>query len=108
MLQFSVVLDEAGRGGGRVDVGRQVAMAHLAAPVYAWDMPEVFHRDLTEDFVAKYAAALTRACAAMRRSSSPRLLDRTGARLRCGLTSVPFSHAMFPVGDTSKDQVRAI
>ncbi|CAM5458085.1 tRNA-specific 2-thiouridylase MnmA [Streptomyces canarius] len=49
----------------------------IGIPFYVWDLADRF-RDVVEDFVAEYEAGRTRtrACAATRRSSSPRCWTR--------------------------------
>ena len=57
----------------------------IGIPFYVWDMAERFHADVVEDFVGRVrrrAARPTRACAATRRSSSPRSWTGPGPRLR--------------------------
>ena len=46
----------------------------LGIPFYVWDLSDRFAADVVDDFVAEYAAGRTPnpACAATRRSSSPR------------------------------------
>ena len=110
----------------------------LGIPFYVWDFADRFHEDVVEDFVSSYARGgpRTRACAATRRSSSPRCRtarwrsastpSRTGhyARLSDGrlrravdrdkdqsyvlgvLTAEQLRHALFPLGDTPKPQIR--
>jgi len=58
----------------------------IGIPFYVWDMAERFHRDVVQDFVAEYAAG---------RTPNP--------CLRC---NEQISHAMFPLGDTPKAEVR--
>ena len=64
----------------------------LGIPFYVWDLAERFTEDVVEDFVAEYASRggrRTRACAATRRSSSPRC--STG-RMALGFDAVVTGH----------------
>ena len=110
----------------------------IGIPFYVWDIAERFHHDVVEDFVAEYAAGRTPtpACAATRRSSSPRCSTarsrwastRSAPATTRGSATAPhraadpakdqsyvlavltagqLTHAIFPLGDTPKDQVRA-
>jgi tRNA-specific 2-thiouridylase len=108
----------------------------IGVPFYVWDMAERFHRDVVEDFVAEYAAGRTpNPCLRCNEKIKfAAVLDKaralgfdavcTGhyARIADGvlhraadpgkdqsyvLTSGQLAHAMFPLGDTPKSQVRA-
>src|SRR5580704_6031909 len=77
----------------------------IGIPFYVWDMAERFHRDVVEDFVAEYAAGRTpNPCLRCNEKIKfAAVLDRALAVL----TSEQLSHALFPLGDTPKTQVRA-
>src|SRR5579863_3684448 len=93
----------------------------IGIPFYVWDMAERFHRDVVEDFVAEYAAVLDKALAlgfdavctghyaritdgVLHRAADP---GKDQSYVLAVLTPDQLSHALFPLGDTPKPQVRA-
>jgi tRNA-specific 2-thiouridylase len=96
----------------------------IGIPFYVWDMAEEFHADVVEDFLAEYKAGRTpNPCLRCNEKIKfAAVLDRalalgfdavvTGhyARLVGGLLGVlrpdQLAHAMFPLGDSLKSQVR--
>src|SRR5579875_1644001 len=86
----------------------------IGIPFYVWDMAERFDRDVVSDFVAEYAAGRTpNPCLRCNEKIKfAAVLDRAVDQAKdqsyvlAVLTPGQLSRAMFPLGDSTKDQVR--